>query len=75
MTKLVADTRREEVTARIQDICRAGRQVYWVCPLIEESEVLQLKTALETKERLSLNLPELKIGLVHDGSHPRKNEP
>ena len=65
MTKLVADTRREEVTARIQDICRAGRQVYWVCPLIEESEVLQLKTALETKERLSLNLPELKIGLVH----------
>ncbi len=65
MTKLVADTRREEVTARIQDICRAGRQAYWVCPLIEESEVLQLKTALETKERLSLNLPELKIGLVH----------
>ncbi len=65
VTKLVADTRREEVTARIRDVCRAGKQAYWVCPLIEESEALQLKTALETKERLSLNLPELKIGLVH----------
>jgi ATP-dependent DNA helicase RecG len=65
VTKLVSDTRREEVTARIQDVCRAGRQAYWVCPLIEESEALQLKTALETKERLSLNLPELKIGLLH----------
>src|SRR5690348_8713119 len=42
VTKLVADTRREEVIARIQDICGTGRQVYWVCPLIEESEALQL---------------------------------
>src|SRR3569623_2907697 len=72
ITKLVADTRREEVTARIQEICRSGRQAYWVCPLIEESEVLQLKTALETKERLSLNLPELKIGLVHGRLPPQE---
>ncbi|BCT67288.1 ATP-dependent DNA helicase RecG [Nitrosospira sp. NRS527] len=65
LTKLVADTRRHEVTARIQEACRAGKQAYWVCPLIEESEALQLKTALETYETLSLTFPELKIGLVH----------
>ena len=65
VTKLVADTRRDEVTARIREACRAGKQAYWVCPLIEESEALQLKTALETYERLSLTFPELKIGLVH----------
>jgi ATP-dependent DNA helicase RecG len=72
VTKLLADTRREEVIARIQDICGTGRQVYWVCPLIEESEALQLKTALETKERLNLTLPELKIGLVHGRLPPQE---
>jgi ATP-dependent DNA helicase RecG len=65
LTKLVADTRRDEVTARIREACRGGKQAYWVCPLIEESEALQLKTALETYETLSLTFPELKIGLVH----------
>lgn len=65
VTKLVADSRRDEVTARIREACRAGKQAYWVCPLIEESEVLQLKTALETYETLSLTFPELKTGLVH----------
>ena len=65
MTKLVADTRRDEVTTRIREACRAGKQAYWVCPLIEESEALQLKTALETYETLRLTFPELKIGLVH----------
>ncbi|MEO5655369.1 MAG: ATP-dependent DNA helicase RecG [Nitrosospira sp.] len=65
LTKLVADTRRDEVTTRIREACRAGKQAYWVCPLIEESEALQLKTALETYETLRLTFPELKIGLVH----------
>ncbi|SCY49460.1 ATP-dependent DNA helicase RecG [Nitrosospira sp. Nsp13] len=65
MTKLVADTRRDEVTARIREACHAGKQAYWVCPLIEESEALQLKTALETHETLSLTFQDLKIGLVH----------
>ncbi|SEK83910.1 ATP-dependent DNA helicase RecG [Nitrosovibrio tenuis] len=65
VTRLVADIRRDEVTSRVQDACRAGKQAYWVCPLIEESEALQLKTALETRERLSLTFPDLKIGLVH----------
>ncbi|MFA7267721.1 MAG: ATP-dependent DNA helicase RecG [Sterolibacterium sp.] len=65
LTKLVAETRRTEVMARIRSACQAGRQAYWVCPLIEESESLQLKTALETHQRLTEELPELNIGLVH----------
>jgi len=65
LTKLVADSRRGEVVARVRDACRGGRQAYWVCPLIEESETLQLKTAIETYERLGAELPDLKVGLVH----------
>ncbi len=65
VTKLVADTRRDEVIARIRDACAEGRQAYWVCPLIEESEALELQTAIDTHARLSGELPELTVGLVH----------
>jgi len=65
MTKLVAESRRDEIIMRIRDVCHTSKQVYWVCPLIEESETLQLKTAIETYETLSQMLSELKIGLVH----------
>jgi ATP-dependent DNA helicase RecG len=65
VTKLAADTRRDEVVGRIRDACRAGRQAYWVCPLIEESEALELQTALDTHARLAAELPELAVGLVH----------
>ncbi len=65
LTKLVAEARRDEVIARIRAACAAGRQAYWVCPLIEESEALQLKTAMETFERLHAELPDLRVGLVH----------
>jgi len=64
-TKLVSEARREEVLARVREACQQGRQAYWVCPLIEESEALQLKTALETYEQLTAALPELKVGLMH----------
>jgi ATP-dependent DNA helicase RecG len=64
-TRLVAEARRDEVVARVREACRGGRQAYWVCPLIEESETLQLKTAEETFARLTTDLPDLKIGLVH----------
>ena len=64
-TKLVADGRRAEVIARVRGAIAAGRQAYWVCPLIEESEKLQLQTALETHATLSAELPDLRIGLVH----------
>jgi ATP-dependent DNA helicase RecG len=65
VTKLVAEERRDEVTGRIREACRSGKQAYWVCPLIEESEALQLKTALETHDKLAATFPDLKIGLVH----------
>ncbi|KAF0166516.1 MAG: recG [Rhodocyclaceae bacterium] len=64
-TKLVSEARRDQVVARVHEACRGGRQAYWVCPLIEESETLQLKTAEETFARLAADLPDLKIGLVH----------
>jgi ATP-dependent DNA helicase RecG len=64
-TKLVSEARRDQVVARVHEACRAGGQAYWVCPLIEESETLQLKTAEETHARLVAELPDLRIGLVH----------
>jgi len=65
VTKLVADARREEVIARIRAECGQGRQAYWVCPLIEESEALELKTVIATHARLVAELPGLAVGLVH----------
>ncbi|HEX4984979.1 MAG TPA: ATP-dependent DNA helicase RecG [Burkholderiales bacterium] len=65
-TRLFSDTRRkDEVVPRVRKACLAGRQAYWVCPLIEESEALQLQTAIETYEGLAATFPELKVGLVH----------
>jgi len=64
-TRLFSESRRKDVIQGIRDACMAGSQAYWVCPLIEESETLQLKTALETYEGLRATFPELKVGLVH----------
>ncbi|MBU1426409.1 MAG: ATP-dependent DNA helicase RecG [Gammaproteobacteria bacterium] len=65
VTKLVSDARREEVFERVRAACLEGRQAYWVCPLIDESEALQLQTALETHATLTHIFPELRIGLAH----------
>ena len=73
VTKVVNDARRDEVIARIRDQLAQGRQVYWVCPLIEESEVLDLTTATETHEALSDALADCRrpdglpvmVGLLH----------
>ncbi len=64
-TRLVSDARREEVIERIRGAVASGRQAYWVCPLIEESEKLQLQTALDTHAVLSQELQGLRVGLVH----------
>ncbi|MDA9295524.1 ATP-dependent DNA helicase RecG [Burkholderiales bacterium] len=64
-TKLVNNSRRQEVFDRVKDTCHLGQQVYWVCPLIEESETLQLETALETFEVIQDEFPNLRIGVVH----------
>ncbi|MFN9488214.1 MAG: ATP-dependent DNA helicase RecG [Betaproteobacteria bacterium] len=65
VTKLVSEERRDEVIQRVRDACISGRQAYWVCPLIEESEKLQLQTALDTYAHLQETFPELRVGLVH----------
>ena len=65
ITKLVNDARREEVFARVRQACLEGRQAYWVCPLIDESEALQLQTALETYQMLTETFPDMRVGLVH----------
>ena len=64
-TRLVSDARRDEVIRRIRGAAASGRQAYWVCPLIEESEKLQLQTALDTHAVLSQELQGLRVGLVH----------
>lgn len=64
-TVVVPATRRAEVVQRVHAACRAGRQAYWVCSLIEESEALALQTATQTAEALRAALPELRIALVH----------
>ncbi|SFW30756.1 ATP-dependent DNA helicase RecG [Nitrosovibrio sp. Nv17] len=71
-TRLVADTRRGEIIERVREACREGKQAYWVCPLIEESEALQLKTAIETHETLKQEFHDLKIGLAHGRLPPRE---
>jgi len=70
VTKLVSESRREEVVGRVRDGCRQGRQAYWVCPLVEESEVLDLQTAVDTHQALADALPDLSVGLVHGRMKP-----
>ena len=65
VTKVVNDSRRDEVIERIRSQIAEGRQVYWVCPLIEESEMLDLTNATQTHEALSAALPGVLVGLLH----------
>jgi ATP-dependent DNA helicase RecG len=65
VTKLFADSKREAVIARIREATGQGQQVYWVCPLIEESETLDLRDATETHQRLGESLPGCTVGLLH----------
>ena len=65
VTKLFADARRNEVIARIRDEAASGRQTYWVCPLVDESAVLDLKNATATHAELCAALPGRMIGLLH----------
>jgi ATP-dependent DNA helicase RecG len=64
-TVVVPEQRRAEVVARIVEACRAGRQAYWVCPLIDVSEELRAQAAEDTASRLAAALPGVKVGLVH----------
>jgi len=65
-TVALADTRRDDIIKRVYQSCKnEGRQVYWVCTLIEESEALECQAAEDTANNLQLTLPDLRIGLVH----------
>jgi len=64
-TKVVKHGRRDEVINGLQDWLSKGLQAYWVCPLIEESDALQLQTAVESYAQLEQHLPQFKVGLVH----------
>lgn len=71
-TVVVANGRRAEVIARIRAACLQGHQAYWVCTLIEETELLQAQAAEVTHVELSAALPELKVGLVHGRLKPKE---
>ena len=70
VTRVIDQNRRDEVIERVHAAAQEGRQVYWVCPLIEESEALQLQTATDTHAALSAALSDLRVGLVHGRMKP-----
>jgi ATP-dependent DNA helicase RecG len=70
VTKVISESRREEVIERIRSQLAEGRQVYWVCPLIEESEAVDLTNATETHEALTAALPGTTVGLLHSRMPP-----
>jgi ATP-dependent DNA helicase RecG len=65
VTKLFAEDKRDAVIARIRDEVAQGKQVYWVCPLVEESETLELRDATATHQQLTAALPGRMVGLLH----------
>jgi len=73
-TIAVPETRRGDVVERVRLACASGQQAYWVCPLIEESEVLDYQAAEASYEMLSEALPDLRIGLVHGRMRPAEKE-
>ncbi len=73
-TVVIADTRRDAVVARIREACATGRQAYWVCSLVEESEALQCQAAEDTAISLAEMIPEINVGLVHGRQKSQKKE-
>lgn len=69
-TLVIADSRRDEVVERVRNACQQGRQAYWVCTLIEESEELTCQAAETSFEELSAALGELRVGLIHGRMKP-----
>ncbi len=69
-----SESRRAEVVERIRSACEQGRQVYWVCPLIDESELLEAQAATDTADELSAQLGGIKVGLVHGRLKPKEKE-
>lgn len=73
-TVVIPDTRRPEIIERIFNACQTGRQVYWVCTLIEESDTLQCQAAQDAEIELRESLPGIRIGLVHGRMKPAEKD-
>jgi len=69
-----AQSRRRDVIERVRVACQQGRQVYWVCPLIDESDVLEAQAATDTEQELVQALKGLRVGLVHGRLKPKEKE-
>lgn len=73
-TVALPDSRRDEVMDRVRLACKEGRQVYWVCALIEASDVLEAEAAEATAERMRQHLPDVRAGLLHGRLKPEEKE-
>ncbi|WP_375752191.1 ATP-dependent DNA helicase RecG [Vibrio sp. HN007] len=74
-TVAIPDTKRNDIVERVRNAClNEGKQAYWVCTLIDESEVLEAQAAADTADELQRQLPELKIGLVHGRMKPAEKQ-
>ncbi|MFA0012763.1 ATP-dependent DNA helicase RecG [Vibrio lentus] len=74
-TVAIPDTKRDDIVERVRNAClNEGKQAYWVCTLIDESEVLEAQAAADTAEELQRTLPEVKIGLVHGRMKPAEKQ-
>jgi len=73
-TVVVTQEKRAQIVARIEQACRAGRQAYWVCPLIEESEELNCQAAEDTATALTEALPKVSVALLHGRMPPKQKE-
>jgi ATP-dependent DNA helicase RecG len=69
-----AESKRDAVIDRVRVACHAGKQVYWVCPLIDESDVLAAQAATDTEQELSSRLDGIRVGLVHGRLKPKEKE-
>lgn len=74
VTLALSNDKRDDVIQRINHLCAQGQQVYWVCPLIEESEIMQCQAAEMSYEQLSQLLPNLKIALLHGKMKAKEKE-
>jgi ATP-dependent DNA helicase RecG len=74
LTVAMPESRRDEVVRRIRSACLAGRQAYWVCPLIEESVLLEAQAAEDTAAALATALPDVAVGIVHGRMPPAARE-
>ncbi len=73
-TTVFPQSRRSEIVERVHAQIRGGRQAYWVCPMIEESEELRYQAAEETAAALAEALPDVRVGLVHGRMPPKEKE-